>query len=217
MLVGSGRTQWVASRDASLQERIVDMRVWSNTKLGRCSLDKLEGALKAARLAQELHDDCESVGAGLETLLLHLQDQPFTFSGQASLQAPIQQRVVHNLISLASRQVFPQVPQHREGSLHIPLLAEALDHGAIGDEVGLQAPLAHILQEAPHSVHLPILRAGVDHCVVGDDGRLYTMRQHLVKDSPDSFHAMCTAVALEHRAENHRVDLFTALWVFKKS
>mmetsp|Transcript_53895 Transcript_53895/g.157225 ORF Transcript_53895/g.157225 Transcript_53895/m.157225 type:complete len:482 (+) Transcript_53895:680-2125(+) len=131
------------------------------------------------------------------------------------MEAAIKEGVVDDLVGLAAGLLL-EVLQDGERGWHVALLREALDQGAVRDEVRLQAPPPHAGEQLRHPLHLPVPRAGVDHRVVGDHGRLDATRQHLLEDGGHALHVPGAAVTLEHGSKDHGVDLLATLVILKQ-
>mmetsp|Transcript_80612 Transcript_80612/g.207493 ORF Transcript_80612/g.207493 Transcript_80612/m.207493 type:complete len:600 (+) Transcript_80612:107-1906(+) len=212
LLKGRHAPRQVPVGNASLDEIGVHVDVGPNPVLPREVLHQAERIVQFTGAVHELHQQREREVARRHALGLHARQQAKALLNEVVLRAAVEQRVVHDLVRLQLR-ILLHLFQDLEATLDVAGLAVALDHGAVGDEVGLDVMRLHVLEDRRHAVHAPAARAGVDERVVGDDGEVHVALEHLVIDRPDTVHLLLAREALEHRAVDHRVQRIAAALV----
>mmetsp|Transcript_52488 Transcript_52488/g.145552 ORF Transcript_52488/g.145552 Transcript_52488/m.145552 type:complete len:313 (-) Transcript_52488:913-1851(-) len=170
-------------------------------------LRKLEGHRQLPATVCQLHQDREREVAWPNAQLLHLGENLHATIVEALARAAIKERVVSLLIDADVFHGLHALDQF-EGSVQLVQLAEALQHGAVGHNVGLDPVTDHLLQKAWGTPDLAATRASVDERVESHAGelRLEILRQHLLVERPDTIEAPLMRKTFEDGAVDHSVD-----------
>mmetsp|Transcript_26149 Transcript_26149/g.55350 ORF Transcript_26149/g.55350 Transcript_26149/m.55350 type:complete len:400 (-) Transcript_26149:1762-2961(-) len=188
------------------------MDVGPEAVLPRYLLNEAEGTVQLVRPVHELHEQGECEVAWLDTLALHTLQQLQPLVHQIVLRTTVEQGVEHYLVWLELRLLL-HLLEDVEALLSVADLAVALDHRAVGDEVGLDARRLHVLNDLRHAVHATAPRASIGERVVSHDGQIHVPLEHLLVDGPDTLNSLLPGEALQDRAVDHRVQCVGALLV----
>mmetsp|Transcript_84337 Transcript_84337/g.273023 ORF Transcript_84337/g.273023 Transcript_84337/m.273023 type:complete len:555 (+) Transcript_84337:473-2137(+) len=212
LLEGAQGPCGLAVGDAGLHQVRVHVHVREEAMPLRDVVDEGESAVELPRAVHELHEEGEREVARGDALLLHLVHQTEPLVHKVGLGAAVEQRVVHDLVRLLV-DVLLHLLDDFEGFLNVTHLAVALQHGAVGDQVPLDAMPVHVIQKLGEAVHAAAACASVNHRVVRHDGEVNAPLQHLLVHGPDPVQFLLPREALQHRAVDHRVQRRLALLV----